>query len=171
MKAGDILKRIRRERKLTQASLSKLTGIDPATIRKYENGQYPLTEKAAKRIASALNINPDTFVLNEINASSAMHMLFLLLHYYGGEIKTETITEQDADGNDLKTERAFISFYGLDPLLKAWKQFSQKHPISNEDINSFSFLEQFLKSSDSDYSKQGDDESIFSIMAQIDKDY
>lgn len=141
MNTGTIIKRIRHERGITQQQLSELTGIDSATIRKYENGQYPVTKKAAHKLANALNINPFSLIVQDINIVSSMHILFLLFYYYGGEIRLLETKDQEP------SKRVFISFNALDLLLS---ECSDDLSNLNDNTNKKAFinLEQFPESID-----------------------
>ena len=58
---GRLLAGTRMKHELTQKQLAKLTGISYATISAYEQGRRPLTQRAAIRLAKAMNEDPDGF--------------------------------------------------------------------------------------------------------------
>jgi transcriptional regulator with XRE-family HTH domain len=53
------LKFVRFTRRLSQDELSRLTGINRATISRLENGYISGTEKERKLLAEALNVRPE----------------------------------------------------------------------------------------------------------------
>lgn len=57
MTIGENIKRIRKEKGLTQKALGKLCGINEATIRKYELGKLNPKIETVQRIANALNVS------------------------------------------------------------------------------------------------------------------
>jgi ribosome-binding protein aMBF1 (putative translation factor) len=56
-KAGIVLRGARYREGLSQKELAKLTGISQENISKMENGQRPIGEKVAKKLAKALRID------------------------------------------------------------------------------------------------------------------
>lgn len=66
MTTGENIKRIRKEKGLTQKELGELCGINEANIRKYENGKQNPKIETIRRIANALGVPlndlmPDSF--------------------------------------------------------------------------------------------------------------
>lgn len=57
MTVGENIKRIRKEKGLTQKKLGELCGINEANIRKYENGNQNPKIETVDKIASALGVN------------------------------------------------------------------------------------------------------------------
>lgn len=57
MKIGKNIKRIRKEKGLTQKALGELCGINEANIRKYENDKQNPKLETALKIAKALNVS------------------------------------------------------------------------------------------------------------------
>ena len=58
-KGAVYLKGIRTREALSQKALEKMTGIPVTNISKYENGSRKITEAAAKKLAKALNAQPE----------------------------------------------------------------------------------------------------------------
>ncbi len=56
MEFGKILKKLRREKMLTQKELSEMTGIGTTSIQLYENGSREPTLKNLKKIAAILGV-------------------------------------------------------------------------------------------------------------------
>lgn len=59
------LKRIRKERGLTQGELSELTGIDRISITRYETGKITPGGKALRKLAMALDVSVDEIIGEE----------------------------------------------------------------------------------------------------------
>lgn len=57
MIVGENIKRLRKERGLTQKNLGELCGIAEPNIRKYENGKQNPKLETAESIAKALNVS------------------------------------------------------------------------------------------------------------------
>lgn len=58
---GPVIKQLRKEKKLTQLELSKLTGIAQNTISNHENQNRTLDERDIQIYANALNVKPQEF--------------------------------------------------------------------------------------------------------------
>lgn len=71
MKIGKNIKRIRKEKGLTQKALGELCGINEANIRKYENDKQNPKLETARKIATALGV--DVWELIEFNIMDADH--------------------------------------------------------------------------------------------------
>lgn len=56
---GSVIKELRKEQKMTQKELSKLTGYSQNTISNHENGNRSLTESDIKKYSEALMTTPD----------------------------------------------------------------------------------------------------------------
>lgn len=91
MTFGDRIKKIRKERELTQAELGKLIGIKPNSISLIESGNRNASEQVILAICRSLNVNeewlrtgigemtvqPDTFSLDEFARERGMTELEL----------------------------------------------------------------------------------------------
>lgn len=70
-KLGQNIKRIREERKITQARLAKIADVSVSTIARLEIGQGFSTLKTTKQVANALNVEIETiFDVSVINTSN-----------------------------------------------------------------------------------------------------
>ena len=108
MSIGDLIKSIRLSLKWRQEDLAEKIGVDPATIRKYENGA--LTPKGSTRIkiAQAFSVEPGMLLNNwddEIDID--LFKLIMLFDTYGGRFK-------EIDGT------TYITFEQLDKELSDW---------------------------------------------------
>ena len=56
---GDLLRGFRLKHGLSQAQLAKKTGIGQSVLSAYENGRRPITRRAAVRIGTALEEDPE----------------------------------------------------------------------------------------------------------------
>lgn len=95
MTVGENIKRIRKEKGLTQKKLGELCGMNEVQIRRYEIGKANPKIKTIERIASALEITPFDI---------------MGLEYF------DSITDLDALREDISKadqfENLFISIYG-----------------------------------------------------------
>lgn len=71
MTIGENIKRIRKEKGLTQKTLGELCGINEANIRKYENNKQNPKLETARKIATALDV--DVWELIEFNIMDVEH--------------------------------------------------------------------------------------------------
>lgn len=58
MTTGEAIKKLRKEKGITQKKLSELTGIAEITIRQYEADKYSPKYQQVEKIASALDVTP-----------------------------------------------------------------------------------------------------------------
>ena len=61
LKPGDLLAGCRLKHQLTQKQLAEMTGMSYATISAYETGKRPLSQRAAIKLANAMNEKPERF--------------------------------------------------------------------------------------------------------------
>lgn len=64
---GNILKAIRKERKLTLKELAEQTGVSISFLSQVERGKSSVTLESLKKIADALNVNPTMFFPENMN--------------------------------------------------------------------------------------------------------
>lgn len=70
-KLGQNIKRIREDRKITQAQLAEIADVSVSTIARLEIGQGFSTLKTIEQVANALNVEIETiFDVNVINPSN-----------------------------------------------------------------------------------------------------
>lgn len=73
MDIGDIIKKLRKEKGLTQKKLAELTGIAEITIRQYEAKKYVPKTQQLKKLCKALDVDPDSMLFaNSIDFSKAI---------------------------------------------------------------------------------------------------
>lgn len=58
MSVGQNIRKIRKEKGITQKKLSELTGIAEITIRQYEAGKYKPKVEQVEKLAKALDVTP-----------------------------------------------------------------------------------------------------------------
>lgn len=79
MTVGENIKRIRKEKGLTQKTLGELCGINEANIRKYENGKQNPKIETVDKIASALGVHiadlMEEYTFNEYKTTSEFEKL------------------------------------------------------------------------------------------------
>lgn len=59
---GEMLKRIRRDKQLTQKKLGELLGTKQPHVNAIENGAYPISRGMAMRLGEALNVDYKIFL-------------------------------------------------------------------------------------------------------------
>ncbi|EGK10197.1 MAG: helix-turn-helix transcriptional regulator [Firmicutes bacterium] len=69
MSFGQRLKELRKKRKITQAELAKVLGVDNTTISKWESNTYEPEMTAIKEIADFFNVSAD-YLLGRTNVPS-----------------------------------------------------------------------------------------------------
>ena len=127
MSIGSNIKQIRLSLGLSQGQLSKRTGIDPATIRKYENGQFTTPKHTTlERIAAGLNVNVNVLLGNDISEDTAMHNLFQMYNTFGGNSETSVLTAKDISKKvktqSLSGDEIYISFSELNAAFQKWQE-------------------------------------------------
>lgn len=111
MTTGENIRRIRKERGLTQKQLGELVGASEAYIRAYESGRRNPKPSSLEKIAKALAVNPEVLANSDFDGIKAMHKLFQVFRQYDGHL----FEYQDKDGNDM----VGISF-GTLILMNSW---------------------------------------------------
>lgn len=111
MTVGENIRRIRKERNLTQRQLGEMIGASEAYIRAYESGRRNPKPSSLEKIAEALAVNPEVLANSGFDSIKAMHRLFQVFRQYDGQL----FEYQDKDGNDM----VGISFNTLS-LMHSW---------------------------------------------------
>ncbi|MCI8753145.1 MAG: helix-turn-helix domain-containing protein [Lachnospiraceae bacterium] len=126
MTTGENIRRIRKERGLTQKQLGELVGASEAYIRAYESGRRNPKPSSLEKIAKALAVNPEVLANSDFDGIKAMHRLFQVFRQYDGHL----FECQDKDGNDM----VGISF-GTLALMSSWlhryEEYMQEVEICN----------------------------------------
>lgn len=100
MKVGELIRKYRRMRGMTQAGLAEACGLTDSAIRNYELGNRTPGEEQVAGIAAALDVSPEA--LREVpleSARQALELLFRLDEEYGlkpAKVAGETVLRLDA---------------------------------------------------------------------------
>ena len=147
MTIGEKIKNIRKEEGLTQKELAAGTGIDDATIRKYESGKLNPKPATLAKIAKGLGVDVNVLSEAELDAPKAMLKLFSVFNSYDGvlikgkDLKKE-IKKKDFNDNDI-----YISFKLLQAFLSSWYDQYEKYRDAvkkAESIKDPEYKEQYL---------------------------
>ncbi len=101
MTIGENIKRIRKEKGLTQQQLAELVGIKDSGVRQYESGKYTPRTSRVREIAKALDVQ-----VWEIDES--LKDLYTSIDRWNNEHDTETLSDES------KTSEILISLLGDD---------------------------------------------------------
>lgn len=98
MAIGENIKRIRKQKGLTQNELGSLIGIPGSTVRKYELGIINPRAERLEALALSLGVNVEVLKKEELDIITAMHRLFqLFLKFDGAFDQSENIYFQKLD--------------------------------------------------------------------------
>ena len=126
MSRGSKIRRIRMAKGISLAELSKRTGINDATLRKYENGQMKAPKpETLKRIADGLGVNWMVLEEFELTPPTAMQWLFQISRKYDsgkgkGILTGEEIKEKVSSG-EIDKDTVYLTFDALEEYLQRWK--------------------------------------------------
>lgn len=124
MFVGLKIKEARIAQNITQVELAKRTGIDDATLRKYENGQMKNPKPATLiKIAKGLGINPNVLLAADTTFDMSMHQLFQLFHNYSensNEFLTAGEIAEGVKNGSIDKDTPYITFTKLVPYMKSW---------------------------------------------------
>ena len=133
MKTGELIKKYRKLRKMTQKQLASACGQTDSAIRNYELGNRTPGEPQLQAIAKALNISPET--LREVPLESsrqALELLFRLDEEFGLEpMEVDGMLVLGFDAGAEKSPK-------LAAALKAWKKMLDSEnagEITPEELN------------------------------------
>ena len=105
MKTGDIIKRLRRERKYSQTQLANLLGYsDKSSISKIENNEFDLPQDKLVMVAKIFNVSVDSLINNDTGATDDTVTLVNVKSLYG-QGAVDIITAY-ADLNELGQKKA-----------------------------------------------------------------
>lgn len=93
---GSVIKNIRKNKKMTQKDLSKLTGFSQNTISNHENGNRSLDEDDIRKYASALNVTPEYLFERVENTETKFGHVYEIYENFG-EISKNRIDELNID--------------------------------------------------------------------------
>ena len=86
------LKRLRRERGISQADIAEVLGIKPAAVSKYETGRVPPSADSIEKLCQMLQVSADTLLgLSESAPESASSMSSRVM----GQIYPASVTMED----------------------------------------------------------------------------
>jgi|GEM_PF-6797807 len=84
MKTGDIIKRLRKERKYSQTQLARLLGYsDKSSISKIENNEFELSQDKLVMVAKIFNISVDSLINNDAGVADDTVTLVNVKALYG----------------------------------------------------------------------------------------
>lgn len=105
MKTGDIIKRLRKERKYSQAQLANFLGYsDKSSISKIENNEFDLPQDKLVMVARIFNVSVDSLINNDTGATDDTVTLVNVKSLYG-QGAVDIITAY-ADLNELGQKKA-----------------------------------------------------------------
>jgi transcriptional regulator with XRE-family HTH domain len=96
--AGNNIKKIRKEKGLTQSQLGKKCGIDEANIRKYENGKLTPKTETLQKIALALQVDLaelDDRFLSLFHSMQTQKVLMLQIAKLQESLHSDALCEED----------------------------------------------------------------------------
>ena len=116
MKTGELIRRYRKMRKMTQADLAEACGLSDSTIRNYELGNRKPSEAHVESIARALEIAQEALLDVDVDsARKALEYLFRIDEGLGLK------TARDAEGDVFLTvDRDSPKAPKLSAALEAW---------------------------------------------------
>ena len=121
MTIGKTLKRIRKNYGLKQIDMAKSLDIDPATYRKYENGQLIPAYKTLVKIADVLNINVHTLSDADFDNTTAMIRLFQIYSSKKGHLRNGEDILEDIKYGKFNKDEIYISFdSSFSTFLESW---------------------------------------------------
>ena len=120
MTVGETIKELRHAYGITQKQLAAATGIDDATIRKYEAGKLYPKYKTLEKIAKGLGVDVEVLTEGDLNTPKAMQKLFSVFKGYCGEIKDGSQIKQEVTDGTFNEDKVYLSFDSLNALMYSW---------------------------------------------------
>lgn len=115
---GENIKKIRKEKGLTQQQLGDLCGMKDAQIRKYESGKFIPKYETMERIAKALNVPTLRLKFDHVDIKKDWDEP--IFHKYIESLGYDLYSDTDEDGNI----SIYISGNGIDKCISI-EQFSE----------------------------------------------
>lgn len=109
--AGKLIRRLRRENKLTMVNFAKQIGLSQPSLSRIESGNQEITFSLLEKICKALNISMGDF-LYELEGESKLQIIEL-----NNEDEVDTEEELDSVLNKMVSELSFEQKKGLYTLL------------------------------------------------------
>ena len=117
---GTVIKELRKNKKMTQKELSKLTGFKQNTISNHENGKRSLDEDDIQIYAQALNVSPQ-YLFDKLNNKEVTTQSPLLSQitdtaaklHEPRQKKVLTFTQDQLDEQEGRVEEKILSYYTL----------------------------------------------------------
>ena len=82
---GENIRRIRREKKITQKKLAEMTGLTNVVINYYEHGAKIPTIETVWKIAEALGVEPEKLTGEKLTEQKAIKRLFSVFREFDGQ--------------------------------------------------------------------------------------
>lgn len=117
---GERIREVRKQQGMTQVALSKATGINDSTIRKYESGKLLPKPATIERIAKGLGVAPSLLSGSIGSPLEAMDMLFGIFQEYGGTLKLAKDIVEEVSADSHRNYDAYIAFDDLAPFISEW---------------------------------------------------
>lgn len=83
---GDNIRRIRKEKRITQKKLAEMTGLTNVVINYYEHGVKNPTIETVRKIAEALGVEPEKLTGEELTEQKAIKRLFSVFREFDGQM-------------------------------------------------------------------------------------
>ncbi|MBQ8139870.1 MAG: helix-turn-helix domain-containing protein [Lachnospiraceae bacterium] len=179
MTVGETIKEIRHAYGITQKQLAAATGIDDATIRKYEAGKLYPKYKTLEKIAKGLGVEVEVLTEGDLNTPKAMQKLFSVFKAYSGELKLGSEIKQEVTDGCLDEGTVFISFGSLQALMYSWyMRFKEyKHILEKaEAIESEEYRQMYIEEAEKQfnlwmfrYPESDNDKSLLKVLEIMDE--
>ena len=83
---GENIRRIRREKKITQKKLAEMTGLTNVVINYYEHGAKNPTIETVQKIVRALGVEPEKLTGEKLTDQKAIKRLFSVFREFDGQM-------------------------------------------------------------------------------------
>lgn len=109
MSVGENIKRLRKERKMTQEQLGDLLGVKKAAVQKYENGTVKnLKQETIKKLSEVFNV-PATNFIDAEPISKQVELIFEIKETFGEDAVDllEMFTQLNSNGREKVIEYTY----------------------------------------------------------------